>query len=68
MACPLCEEQQPKMLKGISHGAGPDSNWDMVIVIITAIMVLATLFYTVKWLIKPEEKSATHIKRLFIED
>lgn len=67
IACPVCEEQQPKILKGISHGAGPASNWDWVIVGITAVLVLVTLFYTVKWLVKPGESSETHIKRLFID-
>ncbi|WP_449436805.1 hypothetical protein [Pedobacter steynii] len=44
MACPACEQQQPKLLKGITHGAGPDSNWDYVIVSITAIIVLFCFF------------------------
>lgn len=63
IACPACEKQQPKILRGITHGAGPDSNWDYVIVWATILIVLATLFYTVKWLIRPEEKSMNHIKR-----
>ncbi|MEO6915588.1 MAG: hypothetical protein ABI151_08010 [Chitinophagaceae bacterium] len=62
-ACPACEKQQPKILAGITHGAGPDSNWDYVIVWATVLIVLVTLFYTVKWLIKPGEKSYDHIKR-----
>lgn len=62
MACPACEKQQPKLLKGITHGAGPDSNWDYVIVIITAIIVLFCLFFSVKWLLRPGEKSKSHIK------
>lgn len=67
VACPVCEEQKPKILKGITHGAGPENNWDWVIVGITAVLVLATLFYTIKWLLKPGESSETHIKRLFID-
>ncbi|MEQ7799926.1 hypothetical protein ABDJ41_08925 [Pedobacter sp. ASV1-7] len=62
MACPVCEKQQPKLLKGITHGAGPDSNWDYVIISIMAVIVLFCLFFSVKWLIKPGEKSASHIK------
>lgn len=62
-ACPVCEKQQPAILKGITHGAGPDSNWDYVIVIATAIIVLGTLYYTIKWLVKPGEKENNHIKR-----
>jgi len=62
-ACPACENQQPAMLKGITHGTGPSSNWDYVIVLVAALIVLATLYYTVKWLIRPGEKEANHIKR-----
>lgn len=62
IACPVCEKQQPKLLKGITHGAGPDSNWDYVIVSVTAVIVLFCLFFSVKWLLKPGEKSASHIK------
>lgn len=66
IACPACEKQQPKLLKGVSHGVGPQSNWDYVIVIITALIVLATLYFSVKWIIKPGEKSARHIKRTIL--
>jgi hypothetical protein len=62
IACPVCERNQPKLLKGIVHGKGPDSNWDYVSVWITAIIAIITLFYTVKWLLKPGEKNNEHIK------
>ncbi|MEO6134246.1 MAG: hypothetical protein ABIP35_03770 [Ginsengibacter sp.] len=62
-ACPACEKQQPAILKGITHGSGPTSNWDYVIVIATALIVVATLYYTIKWLVSPGEKDSDHIKR-----
>lgn len=62
-ACPACEKQQPKLLKGITHGAGPSGNWDYVIVLAAVAIVLVTLFYTIKWLIKPGETDNNHIKR-----
>ncbi|MEJ7778920.1 MAG: hypothetical protein WKF68_04960 [Daejeonella sp.] len=62
-ACPVCEKQQPKILQGITHGAGPGSQWDYIIVWIGVIIVLATLFYSIKWLIKPGENSPAHIKQ-----
>jgi hypothetical protein len=65
-ACPVCEKQQPRLLQGISHGAGPQGAWDYVLVWATVIMVLLTLFYTAKWLIKPGEESGDHIKRAFL--
>jgi len=61
-ACPACEKAQPRMLRGITHGAGPDSRWDYLIVLLAVIITLLTLFYSVKWLIRPGERSATHIK------
>lgn len=65
-ACPACEKQQPKLLKGVSHGVGPQSDWDYLIVSIVAVIVLVSLFYAVKWMIKPGEKSASHIKRTIL--
>lgn len=65
-ACPACEKQQPAFLRGITHGAGPDGNWDYVIVSISVMIVLFTLFFSVKWLVRPGEQSQNHIKRLVL--
>jgi hypothetical protein len=62
IACPVCERNQPKALKGIVHGKGPDSNWDYVSIWITIIISLLALIYSIKWLIKPNEKNNNHIK------
>lgn len=67
-ACPVCEKQQPKILRGITHGAGPQSNWDYVIVWATVVVVAFTLWFSVKWLFKPGEKSSAHIKRWILEN
>ncbi|HEX8270005.1 MAG TPA: hypothetical protein VF581_08935 [Flavobacterium sp.] len=61
-ACPVCERNQPKPLRGIVHGSGPDSNWDYVSIVLTMIIAVVALFYSVKWLIKPNENNADHIK------
>jgi hypothetical protein len=61
-ACPTCERNQPKLLRGIVHGSGPDSNWDYISIMLTIIIALVTLFYTIKWLAKPGEKNVDHIK------
>lgn len=66
LACPVCDQRQPKILRGITHGAGPESNWDYVIIITAAVIVVFTLFYSVKWLIKPGELSDDHIKRFIL--
>lgn len=62
-ACPACEKQQPKLLRGITHGTGPETGWDYVITGITAAIVLLTLCYAIKWICHPAEQSAKHIKR-----
>ena len=67
-ACPVCEKQQPAMLKGISHGTGPQSDWDMVIVWIMIVIVALTLFFSLKFLVRPGEKSQTHIKRFILDN
>ena len=63
LACPVCEKQQPKVLRGVTHGAGPQSQWDYVIVWIGVVIVLLTLFYSLKWIIRPGERSTSHIKQ-----
>lgn len=67
-ACPACEKKQPAILKGITHGTGPDSNWDWVIISIMVLITLSVLFYSVKWLFKPGEKSSSHIKNFILND
>ena len=62
LACPVCERNQPKILRGIVHGAGPNSNWDYVSIIITAIIAVFALLYSIKWLLKPNENNQNHIK------
>lgn len=67
-ACPTCDKQQPKITLGLTHGVGPQSNWDWVIIaIITAITVL-TLVFSLKYLIKPGEKNVDHIKQSILNN
>lgn len=67
-ACPVCERNQPKVLKGITHGAGPESQWDYVIVLSTIVITVFTLFFTIKWIMQPGERSHTHIKRIILNN
>lgn len=62
-ACPACEKQQPKFTQGLTHGAGPDSNWDWVIIALISIITILTFFYSLKYLVKPGEKNIDHIKQ-----
>lgn len=68
IACDVCERQQPKLLRGITHGAGPESRWDYLIVAGMAAVVVVTLFFSVKWLVRPGEQSAQHIKRSILNN
>lgn len=63
MACEVCKKQQPKILRGVTHGAGPQSDWDYVIVWGMVVIVLIALFYSIKWMLRPGEKENEHIKR-----
>lgn len=62
LACEVCQKQQPKVLRGITHGVGPQSDWDYVAVGITALVMVVSLFYSIKWIIHPDEKEKGHIK------
>ena len=61
-ACPVCDRQQPKFMRGVVHGIGPQDKWDYISVTVMIILAIITLFYSVKWLIKPGEKNSNHIK------
>lgn len=66
MACEACNQQQPKFLQGITHGAGPGSNWDYLIVSFMVFITLYSLYATVKCMICPAEKENGHIKRMIL--
>ena len=68
MACAVCQDQQPRVLRNITHGAGPQGNIDYVITISAAIIVGLTLIFTIKYLVKPDEKSSDHIKNMIIDN
>jgi len=67
-ACSVCEKQQPKILRGITHGAGPEGRFDYVIIWIMVVITMATLYYSIKWLVRPGEKSGRHIKRFILNE
>jgi hypothetical protein len=68
LLCDACKKQQPKLLQGITHGTGPESSWDYLIVYVAVAIVLVSLFYSVKWLIRPGEKSSLHIKQFVLNE
>ncbi len=66
LACPVCEQQQPEITQGLTHGAGPQSNFDWVIIAIITGITLLTLVFSLKYLLKPGEKNDDHIKQIIL--
>ncbi len=67
-ACKLCSKNQPEPLQNITHGAGPQSDWDYLIIIVGIIIVSVTLFYSLRLLIRPGEKVSGHIKNIVVNE
>lgn len=61
-ACPTCDKAQPRILRGITHGAGPQNNWDYTIALAVMAVTILVGYYSVKWLIRPGETAPGHIK------
>ncbi len=66
VACEVCQRNQPKLLQNISHGTGPQAESDYYIIGISVIIVLLTLIYSLKYLLKPGEQNPGHIKNLIL--
>lgn len=67
-ACPLCEKNQPEIIRGLTHGAGPQSNWDWIIIILITGITLLTFVFSLKYLIRPGEKNTDHIKQSILSN
>ena len=62
-ACTVCKTQQPKFLQGITHGAGPESNWDYLIIATAGAAVVGTFAFSIRFLLKPGEANHDHVKQ-----
>lgn len=67
LACEVCQKNQPKALKGITHGTGPQADYDFFIIWTAIIIVLFTLFLSIKFLVNPKENQSDHIKKTAIQ-
>lgn len=67
-ACELCKKNQPKGLENITHGTGPTGTLDYIITWTAIVIVSVTLFYSVKYLVKPKENNPDHIKNSILND
>lgn len=62
-ACEVCLSSQPKFFRGWTHGPGPQGDFDYFIVFTAMVIVLVTLGYAIKFLVRPGEREPDHIKR-----
>lgn len=67
-ACDVCRSNQPKGFEDITHGRGPTGVTDYIITWIAIVIVLATLFLSIKYLVKPKEDNTDHIKNLILNE
>lgn len=67
-ACELCKKNQPKGLENITHGTGPTGTLDYIITWTAVVIVGVTLFYSIKYLVKPKENNPDHIKNSILND
>ena len=64
IACDLCKKNQPKGLENITHGEGPSGNIDYIITWSAIVLVAVTLFFSIKYLVRPKENRPDHIKNI----
>jgi len=67
LACDVCDRRQPETLKGITHGIGLQNNIDYFIILGAIVIVGVTLFFSIKFLIRPKESAPNHIKNIVVE-
>lgn len=63
-ACDVCKKNQPAGFENITHGPDPSGTLDYIIIWVGIIIVAATLFLSLKYLIKPKESNPDHIKNI----
>lgn len=67
LACEVCENRQPDILKGVTHGIGPQGSIDYIITWGAVVIVGVTLFFSIKFLVKPNESKPDHIKNIVVD-
>ena len=66
MACEACNKNQPKLLQGITHGAGPEGWWDYFVVVIMVVVTIYSLYATIKCFVVTKEVKYKSIKNLIV--
>lgn len=63
-ACDVCQKNQPAGFENITHGPGPSGTLDYIIIWTGIVIVVVTLFLSLKYLIRPKEGNPDHIKNI----
>ena len=66
-ACEVCKKNQPEILQDVTHGPGPQGQWDYIIIWTAVVIVAITLFLSIKLLIRPKEAGPDHIKNIVLQ-
>lgn len=61
-ACEACDLQQPKITRGLTHGPGPKNMFEWMAVIAILIISVLTVYYFIKYLIKPDPQKTDKLK------
>lgn len=67
LACQVCKAEQPAGLENITHGPGPSGWIDYFIMYSASVIVLITLYLSIKYLVKPKEDSPDHAKNIVMD-
>ncbi len=60
LACELCKSHQPKMLREVAHGTGPQGTMDYVLLWGAILIVLITLVLSIRLLLLPNKLDKNH--------
>ena len=67
LACEVCKKNQPEVLQDISHGTGAQANLEYIIIWSAVVIVAITLYFSAKFLIRPNEGNRGHIKNIVVD-
>ncbi len=67
LACDVCNRRTSEEMQGYVHGIGPQGNMDYIITWSAIIIVGFTLFFSIKFLVKPKESAPDHIKNIVVD-
>lgn len=67
-ACEACKAQQPRLVRGLVHGAAPQGVADYLVVALALAGLVGVAVLAVRCLARPAEQQTRHIKRTILHD